>query len=370
VALAVLGLVVAGGLVWWSRPDGRRGVREELVGDAACERCHPGQAAQFSGSGHHRTLRLASRSATARRLDGRTAADPEFGGVSFSYQHGEDGFRIERRAGGEVERYVVDYVFGSGDHAATFLTMTDRDPRHPAGLEHRLTYYRAANKFAITPGQEADAKEGTISAVGRELNSTLLRRCFSCHSSITSAEGPDVLDTATLVPNLICERCHGPGRAHVEAVGRNDDDLRIDFAPGRRTALDQMKLCGRCHRYPGILPDIGVHQVNPSKVRPDNLEIVRFQPIGLMQSACYRKSRGRLSCTTCHDPHTRVSTDTGAYEKACLSCHQPPGQKPCPVSPASGCIGCHMPKFDAGQGIPFADHWIRPRRDVEAASTR
>ena len=101
---------------------------------------------------------------------------------------------------------------------------------------------------------------------------------------------------------------------------------------------------------------------DPGVLRADNLEIVRFQPVGLMQSACYTRSKGGLSCTACHDPHARPSKDAAHYESVCLSCHKAPSRTPCPVSPRADCLNCHMPREDAGQGILFTDHWIRVRQ--------
>ena len=121
------------------------------------------------------------------------------------------------------------------------------------------------------------------------------------------------------------------------------------------TAEGQMRLCGDCHRHPSQAP--------PGEIRADNPKIARFQPVGLMQSACYTRSDGALSCVNCHDPHSRASTDRASYAAACLACHQPGGRPVCPISPRRDCIGCHMPALDTGQGIPFTDHWIRVRKD-------
>jgi hypothetical protein len=114
-----------------------------------------------------------------------------------------------------------------------------------------------------------------------------------------------------------------------------------------------MRACGECHRTHA--------SIKPGDIRVDNPVIVRHQPVGLMQSACYAKSRGALNCVACHDPHARTSTDQASYEKSCLSCHGESPQTRCRVSPRTGCIDCHMPKRDVARGMMMTDHWIRIR---------
>ena len=90
----------------------------------------------------------------------------------------------------------------------------------------------------------------------------------------------------------------------------------------------------------------------------------RFQPYGLEMSPCFKKSAGKLSCVTCHNPHRNVSTDHRAYEKICISCHSPTAAPymPCPVNAKDKCVGCHMPKEavfpGTSIGITMADHLI------------
>jgi hypothetical protein len=123
------------------------------------------------------------------------------------------------------------------------------------------------------------------------------------------------------------------------------------FGSERTNSDVMMKACGECHRHPDQAP--------ANTIRPDNIEIVRYQPVGLMQSACYRSSSGALDCVTCHDPHARASTDRARYEGICLSCHATPPEATCRVTPRAGCLDCHMPRRNAGQGVLFTDHWIR-----------
>ena len=116
----------------------------------------------------------------------------------------------------------------------------------------------------------------------------------------------------------------------------------------------EISLCGECHRLPRAL--------SPSLIRPGNLDIVRFQSVGLSVSLCYADGLSGLRCVSCHDPHDRVSTDLAEYASVCLQCHEAGSRSKraaCPVSPAAQCIECHMPRREiSGNGL-FTDHWIR-----------
>ena len=68
-----------------------------------------------------------------------------------------------------------------------------------------------------------------------------------------------------------------------------------------------------------------------------------------------------MGCTSCHDPHARLSRDTAAYEAVCLDCHRSggPAGTLCPVSSVKDCVACHMPRREVISGGLFTDHWIR-----------
>ena len=377
--LGVLGLIVLGGLFWWTtrepEPEASelRGAtsvhpagftREDFLGDDACAECHPSIAVYHERNGHSRTFRPAADRALAQRLDGREVADAERPGVTWSFLLEDDRFAVERRQGDRVDLLPIDFAFGSGYHATTFLSVLDDDPKNFTLREHRLTSY-ADGSVRITPGQGRNDPSPGTDALGRILTGADAFDCMKCHVTLTSMTDPSTVDVHSMIPTVSCERCHGPGRSHAEAARRGDDPdaLAMPFGPGSYSANDQMILCGGCHRHPSQAP--------VAAIRPDNFELARFQPVGLMQSACYTESNGALSCTTCHDAHDRPSRDVSSYNATCLSCHEPshPSQTPCPVSPSQDCTSCHMPRVDAGQGIRFADHWIRVRDEpvVEAA---
>jgi hypothetical protein len=373
--LLVGGVLTVVALSWWVASPGAQtgrvgrtgsGVssRSSYVGSNHCAECHPGEHAWHAQSGHARTLRPAAQISLARRLNGETFADPERPGAEWSYSLQDGQFRTELREAGEVERFVIDYAFGSGRHATTFVTLTNRTPDHPTMLEHRLTVFSHKKTPDITPGQ-GQARGTTRRGDGRsgsEYPTPATLKCFDCHTTTMSDRGPQALDEAVMIPNVGCERCHGPGKSHIEAArrGARQDALAMPFGHGRQSAAEELRLCGSCHRLP--------ETVDPDMIKPGYAALVRFQPVGLMQSACYLKSQGAMSCSTCHDPHARTSTDIPAYEAACLSCHQGASKTLCKVATSTGCISCHMPRRDASRGMIMTDHWIRSQPEAAVES--
>jgi hypothetical protein len=372
----VLGGLAAAGVLWWAASSHTRppempdwtppapvrvepGETREFVGTVSCRECHPGETAAFARSGHARTLRPAENDPIARWLDGRTVKDPERPGVDWSYHLRDGKLSVDRREGGKTQTLPIEFSFGSGQVGTTFVTTMKPGPGSPpVGLEHRLSYLAVGRKLAVTPGQQegASSEQGTrITPTGRTLEDFRLLRCFSCHVTTSSREGGGRLDTASLIRNVTCERCHGPAGAHVEAArrGGTEDELRMPMGPDREPPSAQISACGECHRSPG--------ETDMASLREDDLSIVRFQPIGLARSKCFQEGASGLRCSSCHDPHARVSRDTASFEAVCIDCHRSGGQARalCPVSPAKGCVACHMPRREVTPEFRFTDHWIR-----------
>jgi len=346
---------------------------DPYVGSQVCAGCHPGESALHFTSGHALTLRPAARRALSRRLDRTTVVDPEQPAVHWSYHYRDGELWVAREAAGQVERWIVDYAFGSGHHATTFVSMID--PDIPSLLEHRLTYFTQADKLDITPGQGAHLRSMDKRPHGRLPTPRDSLKCFRCHSTQTAAQDDGRIDLETMIPNVSCERCHGPARAHVAAArrGAGDAELLLPFGPERWTTESLLELCGACHRHPS--------RARPEQIRRDDPHLARFQPVGLMQSKCYLGSAGAFSCVTCHDPHARASADRASYDAKCLECHggpkevaeplrtAPPKGKVCTVSPRDRCVECHMPRVDSGQHVLFTDHWIRIRSPDESPAS-
>ncbi len=231
--------------------------------------------------------------------------------------------------------WPLDFVFGSASTGITFVSMLEG--RNV--VEMKMSYFPHKHKWGITPGQ----KFTNPAAAGNLANLVQSRQCLGCHMVAMSKN--------TFVPRqefygVGCESCHGPGRQHIAAVQSGSHDLKmVDLKRLDATGLNT--LCGKCHE---TAKEVGASPFMRKMT-------YRFQPYGLMKSRCFLESGNRLSCESCHDPHTNASSDMAVYVRACLSCHSGSqigspavrtlGQgKTCPVNPKGNCIPCHMPQRD------------------------
>lgn len=247
----------------------------------------------------------------------------------------------------------LDWCFGSGRHACTWIgTLTDSWGGTDL-VEFRWTWYAQQQEFDITPGQPSAPDQRTFGGLGVLYDQPKARRCFACHASYLPVDSGRI-DEAQLRPGVTCQRCHGPQSRHVAGEGSSSPE-RL----GRLPQDESVRRCAQCHRH--------ADEFDPQVVSASNVDIVRFQPVGLAQSACFQKS-STLTCVTCHDPHRPMEVQDSAGIWQCTQCHDPerPSQTLCRLGRRDDCLSCHMPKVRGGPPIWFTDHWIRVRRDSEA----
>jgi hypothetical protein len=329
-------------------PIGPPAQAARFVGNAACAECHPEAAEQHAASHHAHTLLPVSDAEALRYFTSTQTLSDRSLGMTYSVERAgrQPIFRVRRGSDGATEELTPDWVIGSGRFGHTFLM--EREGRF---MESRLSYYPPLKAWGWTPGQQQQtpfrAPLGNVMGEGDTL------ACFVCHSTFVARD--DQVRPEKSLFNVGCERCHGPGREHVESIraGRGLGSL-FTFRDASQATL--MQLCGECHRSPGAVApeELATH--------PD---LPRFAGTALAASACYTKSEGKLSCLTCHSPHARVSTDLAAYDRTCRGCHTgaAASSPACRVNPRSGCVNCHMPAEAAGEPrqLKFRNHWIRIR---------
>jgi hypothetical protein len=234
------------------------------------------------------------------------------------------------------------YYIGSGRRGLTYLFAVDGFI-----FESPVNWYAKAQTWDMTPAYQ-NAREAP-------LNLPTLTSCLRCH---VSGMQPPLSGTENRYPTPLfafsginCERCHGPGAAHVGGGAIiNPAKLR----PERRDAICmQCHLEGKAgierkgrHAYdfqPGdALTDYIRHYVLASNSTEGLGAVSEVE--ALAQSACKKKTGDAMSCTTCHDPHYSPDAKerVSYYRGKCLACHGASfGSKH--HAQQADCTACHMP---------------------------
>lgn len=353
-------------------------VEGQYVDSVVCGGCHREIARSFSETGMGRS---ASRPSTQNTVEdyrtrntfehppsGRYYTMLERAGKFYQRRHqiGFDGAETN------VMEKQIDFVIGSGNHARSYL--------HRAAdgelVELPVSWYAEdGGHWAMSPGYDrADQKD---------FRRVVPEDCLFCHSA--KASEPAAID---------CQRCHGPGGAHVKAAGSGHaapDAIRSAIVnPARLNRDRQLEVCMQCHlettsRY---MPNaIRRYDRKPFSYRPgqplgdyeiffdhattneeDRFEIAHAA-YRLRQSACFRASQ--MTCTTCHDPHRaqRGERAVAHFITVCRTCHG--GAHRTEKLASGNCLNCHMPKRRAQDAVHvvMTDHYIqrhKPDRDFLA----
>jgi predicted CXXCH cytochrome family protein len=366
-----------------SPPKGRsKGVKQAAVspppnggyvGSAACSRCHLGIGTTFAKASMGHSL---------------TAITPEFLKtlpVPASYYDPKSNHHFEVRAEGgkltqsefatgadgkEVFRstHEMGWIVGTGENGFGALLR-----RGDYLFQAPLSYYTQAAEWNLSPGYQ----NGDLG-----FNRLIQPGCIYCHSGRPQpvAGFAGKYDSTPFTQTSVgCENCHGPGAAHVAAMGRGEDygkgaDPTI-VNPARLSGQLSDDICMSCHQigdarvlqpgktYQDFRPGqplertLSVFEIPPTRGNPpsdDHLE--HYYSMSL--SKCFRATRNsppdkQLRCITCHDPHVEPTAAEAPryFNGKCLSCHTAasctaPAQARQQTTPADNCIGCHMPRRD------------------------
>jgi len=307
------------------------------VGAAKCAGCHPEEFRRQSASAHARALCLAARHplASAFPVGTELRREPAY---RFRFSLQPDQLLVTVFDARNFLDIPVQWAFGAGEQAVTFVSRIDQNWY----LEHYFTYYTSIRKMGATPGHQDREPASLPDAAGFVYKSrdpaTGILKCFQCHST-----GPVGGSHAAIEPaetGVHCEACHGPGSLHAQTA-----DPRLISNPGRIPTTQLNVFCGQCHRPPEA-PD--------GQIDWNFAWNVRHQPPYLSQSACFRKSKGALSCLSCHRPHDSVERNLVYYNRVCESCHHAAHSE----TDRSNCIDCHMPLVSPQPPLRFTNHWI------------
>lgn len=358
--MLLLFVFLAGAFLWRARmappaplPTDRVLAKTGWADESRCSECHE-QAESFWDTGHAQTLRRAE-APGSRTVLTRLAEAIEASSESLSLEYRDDAIVAVSKIDGRQSELELDWCFGSGHHAMTWVGLLEDSWGATDLVEFRWTWFRDIDGFAITPGQPNSLGSSHFAGLGMQFDHPKTRRCFACHATQLSID-EGRLDLHTMRPGVTCQRCHGPMGKHVETDGDT-----VSFTWRGISQEESIRRCAQCHRL--------ADEQAPEDIRPDNPHIARFQPVGLVQSPCFQSSP-EMTCLTCHDPHRPLSAQDSLGDWQCIQCHDPQVTKQtlCSAGFRENCLQCHMPKVRGSSPLHFTDHWIRVRETTKASA--
>jgi len=288
-----------------------------------CARCHPAEAKPHPATSMARAMEVPAECAILRTHP------------VLTLNKGKYSYRIEKNLytvsdGSASLTFPILWAFGLGDAGQTYVFEKEGVPH-----ESRVSFFRAIDGLDWTLGASNSPPANLMEAAGRAMGKQDAAQCFNCHSTNVSA---------TVVPGIQCERCHGSTETHLTSMKPMKKLGNVD-------AEEISNFCGQCHRTWADVAGKGLLGITN----------VRFQPYRLTNSKCFDVDDRRISCLGCHNPHQELDRRDADYDVKCQACHAggKSAAKACKVS-QSNCVSCHMPKVEIpGSHYRFTDHQIR-----------
>ena len=371
------------------------------MGNAACSGCHEQATADWAGSHHD----LAMQEATPETVLGDfNDATFTYFGVTTTFSQKGDAFFIETdNAGGELETYPVEYVFGVEPLQQYLLPLGNgRLQALSVAWDTRPDSEGGQRWYHLYPDENVPAGD-PLHWTGGFFNWNT--SCAECHSTDVEKRYDavnDRFDTHYEQIDVGCEACHGPGSEHVTlaaagtlAAAQTGFEMSLkargtwqwgegaDIAQRSEplTSNQQIDSCARCHARRGTL---GEYHPGKPLLDTHRLAIVEeplYWPDGQIRDEVYvygsfiqsKMHQAGVACTNCHNPHSNQLVAEG--NGVCAQCHlastydNPTHHRHQIASAGSACVDCHMPS-QLYMGVDSRrDHSMRiPRPDLSMST--
>jgi len=354
-----------------SSPNAPPNAGENYAGDDTCANCHQEMFESFHQTAHYLTSRLPTKDSLLGNFNPDSnllkTKNPE---LFFRMEARSDGFYQTAVQG--IPPYITTrsepfgLVVGSGGKGQTFLFW-----KGDLLFQLPVSYWKEVG-WVNSPGYQ----DG-IAYFDRAANP----RCLECHGTYFASLSPppNRYRRKGFIVGITCEKCHGPGPAHVQRYasksGKTPPDTSI-LNPARFSRDRQMDLCAWCHAGQGV-PLVPSFSYLPGEPLEKYIELpppgpdapidVHGSQVELLEkSRCFQSST--MTCLTCHDVHVREKAPA-EFSAYCLRCHKLETHRALGQPVAGHCVDCHMPKqqtrlivFDwRGRKISpeVRNHWIK-----------
>ena len=180
----------------------------KYVGKEQCRMCHAEIYDSYINTGMGKSLHYATREHSAMVDVEIPVVYDSVKNLSYVPFFKNDSLYIkEYRLKGDDTTHLlirkVDYKIGSGHHTNSHLFEIN-------GYVHQIpyTYYTQDQIADLPPGFE----RGQNSRFSREIG----LECMSCHNAFANHESESSNRYSSIPQGIDCERCHGPGEAHIK----------------------------------------------------------------------------------------------------------------------------------------------------------
>jgi len=359
------------------------------VGAAACSKCHPAVNHQWAQSRHSKMVQPATRTAV---LGDVSRGQIQLRGDNYALRERQGVYYItESYLSNKPQEHRVDYTLGS------------------RRMQHYLTTLPDGRIVVLPPTWDVQRKQWfhNLDIADPDETSEIQvqiwnKGCYSCHVSQEEKNydaAKDAYHTVWLDFGTNCERCHGPGSAHVanrSAANYKPSAVAPDII--LQTRLDAARntmVCAQCHSlrdiyatgytaganyYDFFLPVIEFNQPidrDPAYWPDGRTRRFSNDAFGLWQSECFLQ--GGVTCVGCHTTPHEVDIDKNPQLRPdanalCTRCHTGVGNAVqahthhAVSSTGSSCVECHMPRTvlsikaqirDHSMSIPVPENTIR-----------
>jgi tetratricopeptide (TPR) repeat protein len=350
-----------------------KAVNPGYVGYQKCAECHAARVMECEPTSHFQTCRLPTAERMPKNFSSTSGSDRTLklpnSDVMFEMieRNGKYYQKAMRPgAGGGVES-TIDLVYGAKSISDEVYLSWHADG---SMWELPVAWVWANHNWGAAAFDHSQ---------GGDFARQLTVRCFECHTTWFQ-HVPGTVSTYRrdeLLLGVTCERCHGPGKAHIDFHHSHPQEKKASAIvyPGALERERLIEVCTQCHSNavnhkgpalsfrPGEKLEDHYRTVNP---RTNETDRVANQIAPLRASKCFQESQ--MTCITCHDPHVTGNAPHGMTPKdTCIQCHKSEACKQREKSPpeiADKCVECHMRQY-AKINVNFAqadDAFVPPLR--------